>query len=332
MELSASRPLPVSQAVAWAALNNPEILQACIPGCEQFEATEPNVYAARVALKIGPVAAKFTGKVSLGDIQPPERYALTFEASAGVAGFGKGQAQVRLEPQGAQCVLHYTVQAQVGGKIAQIGQRLIDGVAKSLSEEFFRKFEEQLVARQAAETTAPVEETTAQEASGSVLSHLQGPWGLLAPGVLGTGLIAFGLLLQAIEGVVPCPMCIMQRLLWIALVAVSLLGAFAQGRSPARLTLLAQAAIALAGAFVAARQSWLQWYPPEVVSCGRDFYGIVDTFPLRDALPMLLKGSGDCSAVDWTFLGGSIANWSFLMFAATVLYVAWLWRVRRAAA
>lgn len=77
------------------------------------------------------------------------------------------------------------------------------------------------------------------------------------------------------------------------------------------------------GAYVAARQSWLQWYPPDVASCGRDFYGIVETFPLRQALPLLLKGSGDCSAVDWTFLGGSIANWSFVMFVVAVVYSLW---------
>jgi len=78
------------------------------------------------------------------------------------------------------------------------------------------------------------------------------------------------------------------------------------------------------GAFTAARQSWLQWYPPEVVSCGRDFYGMIESFPLKRALPMIFKGSGDCSQVDWTFLGGSIANWSFLVFCGLVLVAAWL--------
>ena len=73
------------------------------------------------------------------------------------------------------------------------------------------------------------------------------------------------------------------------------------------------------GAFVAARQSWLQWYPPEVATCGRDFYGMIENFPLKRAIPMIFKGSGDCSAIDWTFLGGSIANWAFLIFSATVL-------------
>jgi disulfide bond formation protein DsbB len=82
------------------------------------------------------------------------------------------------------------------------------------------------------------------------------------------------------------------------------------------------------GAFVAARQSWLQWYPPEVVSCGRDFYGMIETFPLQRALPMIFKGSGDCSKIDWTFLGGSIANWSFLCFVAfALLTLVLIWRL-----
>jgi disulfide bond formation protein DsbB len=83
-------------------------------------------------------------------------------------------------------------------------------------------------------------------------------------------------------------------------------------------------ALSAAGAFVAARQSWLQWYPPEVVSCSRDFYGMIETFPLQRAIPMIFKGSGDCTAVDWTFLGGSIANWSFLAFCGMLLLTLWL--------
>lgn len=152
---------------------------------------------------------------------------------------------------------------------------------------------------------------------------LTGRWGIALPGVLGAGLIAFGLLLQMIVGVVPCPMCIMQRWVWIAIIAVSLVGVVWHGPGRGLVFHGLHALLAVGGAYVAARQSWLQWYPPEAVSCGRDFYGIVDTFPLRQALPMLLKGSGDCSAVDWTFLGGSIANWSFVMFIGAVGYSFW---------
>jgi disulfide bond formation protein DsbB len=152
---------------------------------------------------------------------------------------------------------------------------------------------------------------------------LNGRWAVAAPGVLGLGLIGFGLILQLVEGVVPCPMCIMQRWVWIAIIACSAVGAWWYGPRRAMLFHALHAVLGVGGAYVAARQSWLQWYPPEVVSCGRDFYGIVDTFPLRQALPLLLKGSGDCSAVDWTFLGGSIANWSFVMFVVAVAYSLW---------
>ena len=145
MDMQGSRPLPVTQAQAWEALNNPDILKACIPGCDKFELTEPNVYAVGVSLKVGPVAAKFTGKVSLMDIVPPTSYALQFEAQGGVAGFGKGTANVALASHDAGCELSYTVHSQVGGKIAQLGQRLIDGVAKNLSEEFFQRFENELI-------------------------------------------------------------------------------------------------------------------------------------------------------------------------------------------
>ena len=154
---------------------------------------------------------------------------------------------------------------------------------------------------------------------------LTGRWGIAVSGVLGATLIAFGLLLQMIEGVVPCPMCIMQRLVWMAIIAVSAVGALWFSARRVVLFHALNFLLAMGGAYVAARQSWLQWYPPEFASCGRDFYGIVDNFPLRQALPMLLRGSGDCSAVDWTFLGGSIANWSFVMFACVVVYT--LWRI-----
>lgn len=133
------------------------------------------------------------------------------------------------------------------------------------------------------------------------------------------GLLAYGLYLQHVVGLDPCPMCIVQRyaLVLVALVA----GLTAAGRARAVHVggALLMLLIAGFGAFVAARQSWLQWYPPEVSSCGRDFYGMIETFPLQRAIPMIFKGGGDCAAIDWTFLGGSIANWSFLCFSAIVL-------------
>lgn len=140
------------------------------------------------------------------------------------------------------------------------------------------------------------------------------------------GLLAFGLYLQHVVGLVPCPMCIVQRyaLVLIALVA-GVTGASSKKsmHMGGALLLLASAGF---GAYVAARQSWLQWYPPEVVTCGRDFYGMIETFPLQRAIPMIFKGSGDCTKVDWTFLGGSIANWSFLSFSSiAVLALVLIW-------
>lgn len=145
-------------------------------------------------------------------------------------------------------------------------------------------------------------------------------------------LLAFGLYLQHVVGLEPCPMCIVQRyaLVLIAIVAALTAVMAKKGLHIGGAVLLA--VLAGFGAFVAARQSWLQWYPPEVVSCGRDLYGMIETFPLQRVIPMIFKGSGDCSAVDWTFLGGSIANWSFLCFVAIGLLALGLLvrRMRRA--
>ena len=115
--------------------------------CEKFELVTENEYAVTVAVKIGPVSAKFNGKVKLADIQAPVSYALQFEAQGGVAGFGQGESKVELTPHEGGCELKYTVHSKVGGKIAQLGQRLIDGVAKSLAEDFFKRFEEALRAK-----------------------------------------------------------------------------------------------------------------------------------------------------------------------------------------
>jgi protein dithiol:quinone oxidoreductase len=153
------------------------------------------------------------------------------------------------------------------------------------------------------------------------------------------GMLAFGAYLQHVVGLEPCPMCIVQRYA-IILVAACALFCWASGlkgsqnAAPGLLQkLLAALALLFAGggAFVAARQSFLQWYPPEVMSCGRDFYGMVETFPLQRAIPMIFKGSGDCSKVDWTFLGGSIANWSFVAFIGMALLLLVLLFKRRTA-
>lgn len=128
------------------------------------------------------------------------------------------------------------------------------------------------------------------------------------------GLLAYGLYLQHVVGLVPCPMCIVQRYALVLVALIAGLTATGKRRSMHIAGILLMLLAAGFGAFVAARQSWLQWYPPEVVSCGRDFYGMIENFPLQRAIPMIFKGGGDCVAIDWTFLGGSIANWSFLCF------------------
>ncbi len=153
MEMQASRTLAVSQQQAWQALNDPEVLKLCIPGCDKIEPTGDNQYAVAMALKIGPVSAKFAGKITLSDIVPPESYHIAFDGSGGVAGFGKGNAQVKLVPLAVDgvgqtgCELHYTVHATVGGKIAQLGQRLIDGAAKTMAEDFFKRFDDEMQRR-----------------------------------------------------------------------------------------------------------------------------------------------------------------------------------------
>ena len=137
-------------------------------------------------------------------------------------------------------------------------------------------------------------------------------------------MLAFGLYLQHVVGLEPCPMCIVQRYALTLVAVVAGITAFAQRKGALVTGASLMAVLSAAGAFVAARQSFLQWYPPEIASCGRDLYGMIETFPLKRAIPMIFKGSGDCTKIDWTFLGLSIANWSFLCFvliAATGLLV-----------
>ena len=148
-----------------------------------------------------------------------------------------------------------------------------------------------------------------------LLNLFDAPRRLLALVSVGcVALLAFGLYLQHVVGLEPCPMCIVQR---YVLVLVAIVSGLTASTPKSRLLIAGSSLLVLLsgfGAFVAARQSFLQWYPPEIASCGRDFYGMIETFPLQRAIPMIFKGSGDCAKVDWTFLGGSIANWSFVCF------------------
>jgi len=159
-----------------------------------------------------------------------------------------------------------------------------------------------------------------------VLSRLRVREIMMTIAVVSLGLLGFGLYLQHVVGLEPCPMCIVQR---YALSLIVFMAALLAVLSHKLIHLVGTGLVMMMagfGAFVAARQSWLQWYPPEVASCGRDFYGMIEMFPLQRAIPMIFKGSGDCAKVDWTFLGGSIANWSFAWFCAIALVAfALLW-------
>ena len=154
MDMQASRQLAVTQQQAWDALNDPEVLKVCIPGCDKVEATGADTFAIGVALKIGPVSAKFSGKITLSDMNPPSSYTLTFDGQGGAAGFGKGNAKVALTPNEGGCELAYTVHAQVGGKVAQLGQRLVDGAAKGMAEDFFKRFDDEMQRRYPAPVAA----------------------------------------------------------------------------------------------------------------------------------------------------------------------------------
>jgi protein dithiol:quinone oxidoreductase len=129
-------------------------------------------------------------------------------------------------------------------------------------------------------------------------------------------MLAFGLYLQHGVGLEPCPMCIVQRYALVLVALAAGVTAFAQRKGWLLAGAGLMAVVSSLGAFVAARQSFLQWYPPQEASCGRDLYGMIETFPLKRAIPMIFKGSGDCTKIDWTFLGLSIANWSFVCFVA----------------
>ena len=156
MNLTGQETLPVSQAQAWEALNDAELLKASISGCDSLTLIGEHEYEALMTVSIGPVKAKFKGKLKLADLQPPNSYSLAFEGSGGAAGHGKGSARVRLEALGAaQTLLHYEVQASVGGKIAQIGSRLVDMAAQKMAGDFFAAFNAALQERYAA---APAEQ------------------------------------------------------------------------------------------------------------------------------------------------------------------------------
>jgi carbon monoxide dehydrogenase subunit G len=144
MEMTGEQLIPATQADTWAALNDPEILKACIPGCESIDKTGDNEYVVQMTARVGPVSAKFKGKMALSNVKPPESYSIAFEGQGGVAGFAKGGADVSLKTEGDSTRLSYKAKANVGGKLAQIGSRLVDAAAAKVAGEFFTAFNEKL--------------------------------------------------------------------------------------------------------------------------------------------------------------------------------------------
>jgi uncharacterized protein len=140
MTMNGEYELPVSPQTVWEKLNDPATLKACIPGCEQLDKTSDTEFQAVATVKIGPVKAKFKGKVALSDLDPPNGYKISGQGDGGVAGFAKGGATVRLTPKNGGTLLSYNVDAQIGGKLAQLGQRLVNGAAKKVADDFFANF------------------------------------------------------------------------------------------------------------------------------------------------------------------------------------------------
>ena len=201
MDFSGRYVIPAPAETVWAGLNDPETLKASIPGCEKLEKTDPTNFVATATLKIGPVKARFQGKVGLLDLDPPHRCRLTGEGQGGVAGFAKGDAEVVLTPEGDATVLTYTAKASVGGKLAQIGQRLIDGAAKQIADDFFSRFTEKLARSSAPVELAPdppVEALSSPTADSTITREGFAPeiWVVGLVGVVVILLLIFGTLLR----------------------------------------------------------------------------------------------------------------------------------------
>lgn len=155
MQLQGERLIPAPIDKTWAALNDPVALKACIAGCESLERSGDDAFAALVAVKVGPVSARFKGKLQISNVVAPNSYTLNFDGQGGVAGFGKGSADVLLAAEGAQTRLKYDARAQVGGKMAQVGSRLVDAAASKVAEDFFKAFEAHLQAAMGATGQVP---------------------------------------------------------------------------------------------------------------------------------------------------------------------------------
>jgi len=208
MDMTGEYLVPAPKQAVWEALNDPEILKQCIPGCEEVNKTSDTGFDAKVSAKVGPVKAKFSGAVTLSDIDPPNGYTISGEGKGGAAGFAKGGAKVALSEAEGGTLLTYEVNAQVGGKLAQIGARLIDSTAKKMANDFFKTFSEVVAASSgttdtpAAETVAPA---TTEHGKENAMSENDAPaenvyHGLHWMVILSTGLAIASLVWYATQG------------------------------------------------------------------------------------------------------------------------------------
>ena len=203
MDFSGRYVIPASPETVWAGLNDPAVLKAAIPGCQAIQKTGPDDFEATATIKIGPVKATFKGKVTLADQDPPHRLTLRGEGQGGVAGFAKGEAEVTLTPEAGGTALAYTAKANVGGKLAQIGQRLIDGAAKQIADEFFAHFAEAIAPAPAAAEGLPPDVTDAEAPPPFTTDEVPALAGAgkregLAPEIWVVGLIAVVVILLAL--------------------------------------------------------------------------------------------------------------------------------------
>lgn len=157
MNLNDSKTIAADRATVWAALLNPEVLKACVPGCQEMTGSPEEGFTAVVVQKVGPVKATFRGEVQLSDMVEPDSLTISGEGKGGAAGFAKGGANVRLEKKDGETVLHYEVEAKVGGKLAQLGSRIIDGFAKKMADQFFNNFRDAVGAPESGDATADAE-------------------------------------------------------------------------------------------------------------------------------------------------------------------------------
>ena len=207
MDFSGRYLIPASPAIVWAALNDAEILKSCIPGCEKMTKTDDTHVDAVATLKIGPVKATFKGNVALENLDPPHRATLKGEGQGGVAGFAKGEAEIVLTPEGDGTVLTYTAKANIGGKLAQIGQRLIDGAAKQIADDFFGRFAGAIAAASAVGSAGPAGEVVLDSGMPSIeppttdgLAATEKREGM-APEIWVVGLVAVIIILLVLFGV-----------------------------------------------------------------------------------------------------------------------------------